>query len=100
MDDCGFVFLATPHRGSTQADFGPFSLALVHPLIGIRGRKILRGLSTNIDAQITLNNQVWGDIQGRSKRPIKCFAEGRETTILLLISRKVSILILSKGERS
>ncbi|ORX93581.1 Alpha/Beta hydrolase protein [Clohesyomyces aquaticus] len=94
--DCGFLFLATPHLGSTQADWGPLALVPAETFLGKRARKILTGLSTNLNGALRTNLDHWSNIIAAYAPPIRCFAEGSKTYVVNLRLKKISRTIVTE----
>ncbi|KAH7190862.1 hypothetical protein DER44DRAFT_707818 [Fusarium oxysporum] len=69
---CGIVFLATPHSGSTKADWNNFLVAAAHVIGGVRPETVRTLQSFNTAS-------VWDTtafLQLRPCPPFRCFAEG------------------------
>ncbi|KAF5254431.1 hypothetical protein FANTH_689 [Fusarium anthophilum] len=72
LPQCGIVFLATPHSGSTKADWSNFIVATAHTIGGVRPEtvKILESFNTT---------SVWDTAEFLNLDPcppFRCFAEG------------------------
>ncbi|KAF5713070.1 hypothetical protein FMUND_8089 [Fusarium mundagurra] len=72
LSQCGIVFLATPHRGSTKADWSNFLVATAHTIGGVRPKtvRILQAFNT---ASVYDTASFFKLIPCP---PFQCFAEG------------------------
>lgn len=72
LSQCGIVFLATPHSGSTKADWSNFIVAVTHTLGGVRQETVKTLESFNTAS-------VWDTAEFLNLDPcppFRCFAEG------------------------
>ncbi|CVK85068.1 uncharacterized protein FMAN_01986 [Fusarium mangiferae] len=72
LSQCGILFLATPHSGSTKADWSNFIVAVTHTLGGVRPETVKTLESFNTAS-------VWDTAEFLNLDPcppFRCFAEG------------------------
>ncbi|TVY69839.1 Protein SERAC1 [Fusarium oxysporum f. sp. cubense] len=72
LSQCGIVFLATPHSGSTKADWSSFLVATAHTIGGVRAETVKTLQSFNTAS-------VWDTAAFLNLEPcppFRCFAEG------------------------
>ncbi|RYP22100.1 hypothetical protein DL765_001859 [Monosporascus sp. GIB2] len=76
LDQCGLLFLATPHIGSRQADYNDFIVAFTKSLLGVRENIVdhLRSLNPTFGDAVEVFNAM-----GDRRPPFFCFAEGLQT---------------------
>lgn len=74
---CGLIFLATPHTGTTKADWSHFIVAAAGTVAGVRPEVISYLQSFNPAS-------VWDKkafLKLSPRPPFRCFAEGRKKLI-------------------
>ncbi|MCJ1405065.1 hypothetical protein MMC11_008291 [Xylographa trunciseda] len=76
---CGFIFLGTPHRGSTEADYGPIKLAHAEH-IGIRSTQLVSKLKS-YNGELDESRRAWNDFYKKGSPPIQCFCEAKRTRV-------------------
>lgn len=92
LEECGILFLSTPHLGSLQADRSPFLIALGEGLVGLRTGVIKELQSFN--ASSVDNTDIF---QAMKVKPVfQCFCESEPTQVLGK-GRLVRTLIPSRG---
>jgi len=92
LEECGILFLSTPHLGSLQADGSPFLIALGEGLVGLRTGVIKELQSFN--ASSVDNTDIF---QAMKVKPVfQCFCESEPTQVLGK-GRLVRTLIPSRG---
>ncbi|KAF4432635.1 hypothetical protein FACUT_8323 [Fusarium acutatum] len=77
LSQCGIVFLATPHSGSTKADWSNFVVATAHTIGGVRPETVKTLESFNTAS-------VWDTAEFLNLDPcppFRCFAEGRKMRV-------------------
>ena len=81
LECCGFVFLGTPHRGSSDANVGDLQLALAGVLtLGGINKDLTRMLAPNSkDFRTAL--RAWQTFYWNVSPPIACFAEQNPTKL-------------------
>ncbi|MCJ1245904.1 hypothetical protein MMC30_003108 [Trapelia coarctata] len=77
---CGFIFLGTPHHGSTEADYGPIKLALAEYFGGVRSRQLVSKLGT-FNGNLARSRRAWNVFYTRGSPPVKCFCEAKKTKV-------------------
>ena len=78
LENCGLIFLSTPHCGTTQADRNKLFTDLAELALGFRSREILDELrSFNLSSVDHTEN--FAALQ--PKPPFHCFCEGEKTKI-------------------
>jgi hypothetical protein len=92
LEECGILFLSTPHLGSLEADRSPFLIALGEGLVGLRTGVIKELQSFN--ASSVDNTDIF---QAMKVKPVfQCFCESEPTQVLGK-GRLVRTLIPSRG---
>lgn len=77
LSQCGLVFLATPHTGTTKADWSNFIVAAAGTVAGVRPEVVSYLQSFNPAS-------VWDKkafLKLSPRPPFRCFAEGRKKLI-------------------
>ncbi|KAM0434041.1 hypothetical protein ACHAPT_003985 [Fusarium lateritium] len=77
LSQCGLVFLATPHTGTTKADWGNFIMAAAGTVAGVRPEVVSYLQSFN-------PGSVWDKkafLKLSPQPPFRCFSEGRKKLI-------------------
>lgn len=78
LEDCGLLFLSTPHSGTTQADWNEFLLNLSELVLGVRGHEIIHQLqsfnTSSVDSEEAFSTM-------RVQPPFHCFCEGEKTMV-------------------
>lgn len=77
LSQCGLVFLATPHTGTTKADWNSFLVAAAGTVVGVRPEVVSYLQSFNPAS-------VWDKkafLKLDPRPPFRCFAEGRKKLI-------------------
>ena len=78
LENCGLLFLSTPHYGTTEADWNQFLLSLSEITFGVRSHAIIDQLKsfnlTSVDSE--------EDFATMSVvPPFHCFCEGGKTDV-------------------
>ena len=93
LENCGLLFLSTPHSGTTQADWNELLLNLSEFLLGVRSNEIVHQLQSfnpsSVDSEEAFSTMKF-------QPPFHCFCEG-EKTVLKGKSRTVSRHIENKS---
>jgi hypothetical protein len=77
LSQCGILFLATPHTGSTKADWNNFLVGVAEAFAGIRPETVVQLKSFNTAS-------VWDKkafLKLTPRPPFRCFAEGRKMRV-------------------
>ena len=78
LEDCGLLFLSTPHSGSTQADWNELLLTLSELVLGVRSHELVHQLQSfnisSVDSEEAFSTM-------RVQPPFHCFCEGEETMV-------------------
>ncbi len=78
LEDCGLLFLSTPHSGTTQADWNEFLLNLSELVLGVRGHEIIHQLqsfnTSSVDSEEAFSTM-------RVQPPFHYFYEGEKTIV-------------------
>ena len=78
LDNCGLIFLSTPHSGTSQADWNDILSGLGEFAFGVRSHEIIDKLRSfnysSVDSQENFAVMV-------PKPPFHCFCEGKSTSI-------------------
>ena len=82
------MFLGTPHRGSTQADFGPIKLATFE-LLGVRSRQLVSKLGT-FNHDLTASRKAWNRFYKSNGIAVVCFCEAKKTRVVGVLDKMVS----------
>ena len=86
LENCGLLFLSTPHSGTTQADWNELLLNLSDFVLGVRNLAIVHQLqsfnTSSVDSEEAFSTMKF-------QPPFHCFCEG-EKTVLNGKSRTVS----------
>lgn len=77
LSNTGLVFLATPHTGTTRADWGDFLVAVAAVTSGLR-KHVLDSLRA-FNPESVWDKKAFLKLEPRP--PFKCFAEGRRMKI-------------------
>ena len=87
----GLVFLATPHRGSLEAEWSDFLVAMANVVANVRPEivDVLKPFNPNSLSHI----QAFFRLQ--PVPPFLCFAEGEKTKVPKIGERYVSLLAVS-----
>ncbi len=76
LEDCGILFLSTPHQGSTQADWNEFLVSLSELTLGVRSHAIVDELRSfnpsSVDSQEAFTTM-------RVIPPFRCLCESNKT---------------------
>ena len=76
LENCGLLFLSTPHFGTTQADWNGFILNTVEAILGVRSGEIVEQLKSFnpsvVDFEEAFNTM-------RKIPPLYCLCEGEKT---------------------
>ena len=79
LENCGLLFLSTPHRGSTQADWNEFLVSLSELTLGVRSHAIFDELRSfnplSVDSEEAFNAM-------RVLPPFHCLCESNKTVVL------------------
>jgi len=77
LEQCGLLFLATPHTGSTKADWSNFLTAVAHTVTGVRPETVtaLESFST----ESVWDKQAFFNLKPRPH--FRCLAEGRKMPV-------------------
>jgi hypothetical protein len=78
LENCGLVFLSTPHSGSVEADWNSFLANILESTVGLRTHAIIDQLRPfnpfSVDSSEAFSNM-------RITPPIFCFVEGDKTHV-------------------
>ncbi|KAM0798684.1 hypothetical protein BDR22DRAFT_823158 [Usnea florida] len=76
LENCGLLFLSTPHSGTTQADWNDFLLNLSELVLGVRNHEIVHQLqsfnTSSVDSEEAFSTM-------KIQPPFHCFCEGEKT---------------------
>ena len=89
LEECGMLFLSTPHLGSQEADRSPFLVALGEGLVGLRSGVVKELQSFNMSS--VDNTEIFQAM--KVKPAFQCFCESEPTSVLGK-SRQVSKITL------
>lgn len=78
LDNCGLVFLSTPHSGTTQADWNDFLVNLSELTLGVRSHEIVDELRSFNHASVDSAENFAAMVP---KPPFHCFCEGETTSV-------------------
>lgn len=76
--NCGIVFLATPHTGSTNADWSNFLTAVAHTVAGVRPETVAALESFSTDS--VWDKEAFFNLKPRPPH-FRCLAEGRKMRV-------------------
>ena len=77
LEQCGILFLATPHTGSTNADWSNFLKAVAHTVAGVRQETVAALESFSPDS-------IWDKQAFLNLKPcphFRCLAEGQKMRV-------------------
>ena len=78
LENCGLLFLSTPHSGTTQADWNEFLLNLSELVLGVRNQELVHQLqsfnTSSVDSEEAFSTM-------RFQPPFHCFCEGEKTMV-------------------
>ena len=78
LENCGLLFLSTPHSGTTQADWNEFVLNLSELVLGVRNHEIVHQLqsfnTSSVDSEEAFSTMNF-------QPPFHCFCEGEKTVV-------------------
>lgn len=78
LENCGLVFLSTPHSGTTQADWNDFLVNVSELTIGVRSHEIVEELRSFNPSSVD-SGEAFDTM--RVKPPFHCFCEAEKTTL-------------------
>ncbi len=95
LENCGLIFLSTPHSGTTQADWNEFLVNLSEFTFGVRSHEIVDELRSfnhsSVDSAENFTAMV-------PRPPFHCFCEGESTSVggrnrMVFVQSLIGILI-------
>jgi hypothetical protein len=94
LDQCGLLFLATPHSGTTEATWNQLILAIADTVVSVRLDRV-KLLEAFNPASVSDKENFF------NLKPCphyRCLAEGKKTTIINVIDRVVSLPALESQQ--
>jgi hypothetical protein len=77
LAQCGLLFMATPHTGTTKADWDTFVVAVANTVTGVRS-EVVSHLKAFSPASVW-DKQAFLNLDARP--PFRCYAEGRKLRV-------------------
>ena len=93
LQQCGLLFLATPHYGTTQAEWNSFFLSVCDVVLGTRS-KIIKQLQPFHSSSVACF-KAFSNME--RKPPFYCMSEGRKTRVFAGQARKVGLTLSADG---
>ena len=78
LENCGLLFLSTPHAGTAQADWNEFFLNLSELVLGVRNHEIVHQLQS-FNTLFVDSEEAFSTM--KVQPPFHCFCEGEKTVL-------------------